>query len=601
MTTQLSNRNKFLTESHRVKAGKLVYRAMNTSMRTLDEKARTIEFTSSTETNDRMGDVIRVAGWKLDNFNANPVFLFAHRSEDPPIGGILETRKEFGRSPALVQVAQFATKDVYPFGDTIFKMYKAGFMRAVSVGFMPLDYKPIIDEEGKFVGNDFIEQELFELSAVPVPANPEALGRILRGATEGDKFDGVKLGELFLRDAVERNVIASDEAEKMHKFICGDKNPPWAYSLSGVTFNEEPVVNENKAIEFGEWKEASSVCVKRAEKVVERVERAIASLEEFADNAATVVAITPEAIKAAVREVLKEGETIVLPVKITLIPSEDGTVPDLKALAEQITKSLGDAHDLMKSAHKDMANAHRKTAQAIGHIASAIDAQKEEKPKGEPDEDDTPGAPAGTGEPDADDSGGGVISDPEDGPTYYNFADGVEKSVVPFHSEPLADANATWDASKEMGSTDKAADWKRMSTVVEGDENNKGSYKLPHHKGPEGNFATVKEGVQNALARLDQTQMADTDRAGAKAHLEKHMAEFEKQTNAAEPDALATIGIDTTPEPDVFETLGLVQPAGDKPASESVGGEVPPSSQTSRGTVPLEPTDPVEALLKALN
>src|SRR5882724_470430 len=141
-TQTISNRNKFLTASHRIEAGKPIYRAVSTTLRSLDEAARTIEFTSSTEGSDRMGDVIRVAGWDLVNFEKNPVFLFSHRSEDPPIGKILSSKKQLGKNAALVQTAQFATKDIYPFGDTIFKMYKAGFMNAVSVGFMPKSYQP---------------------------------------------------------------------------------------------------------------------------------------------------------------------------------------------------------------------------------------------------------------------------------------------------------------------------------------------------------------------------------------------------------------------------------------------------------------------------
>lgn len=518
MTTQLMNRTKLLTASHRIEAGKPIYRALSTTLRSMDETARTIDFTSSTESSDRTGDVIRVAGWDLANFEKNPVFLFSHRSEDPPIGKILRSVKEGGKSPSLVQTAQFATKDVYPFADTIFKMYKGGFMNAVSVGFMPKLYQPIIapDEDGgKFLGYEFLEQELFELSAVPVPANPEALGRILRGATVGEKFDGVKLGELFLRDAVERNVIQSEEAERMVKFICGDKNPPWAYSLSGVTFNEEQPVDANKAIEFGEWKEASSQCVKRAEKVVERVERAISSLEEFADNAATVIAIKPETIKAAVREALAENDAAMyanlsieelsgMVVEITAIIDKrlvariaeaekenaaSNTEPVLSSVS--VEKSLADAHDLMKSAHKDMANAHRKTAQAIAHISTALD-EKEEDPD-EPDADDEPGAPADPNdppEPDADDSTGTVV-DPVSGPS--------------------------------AGRTSASADI----------------------------FETL----------------------------------------------------DIKPEPDIFETLGVVQPEGEKAASESVSGHNGEVPKTSRdGSVPsIKPIDPFESLMKALD
>jgi len=104
-----------------------------------------------------------------------------------------------------------------------------------------------------------------------------------------------------------------------------------------------------------------------------------------------------------------------------------------------------------------------------------------------------------------------------------------QKSVVPFHAYPLASTDAPWDASKEMGSTDKSADWRKMSTIVLGDGEKKGDFKLPHHRGPGAKFATVRRGVANALARAGQVKGASAaDKAGARKHLSKHMSEFHK-------------------------------------------------------------------------
>jgi hypothetical protein len=51
-------------------------------------------------------------------------------------------------------------------------------LRAVSVGFMPLEMTRYVDLEGHMTGYEFTSQELLELSAVPIPANPEALARL---------------------------------------------------------------------------------------------------------------------------------------------------------------------------------------------------------------------------------------------------------------------------------------------------------------------------------------------------------------------------------------------------------------------------------------
>ena len=60
---------------------------------------------------------------------------------------------------------KFATKDEYAWADTIFKLYKGGYLRAFSVGFVPEEMD----------GNVFKKQELLEISAVTVPSNPNAL------------------------------------------------------------------------------------------------------------------------------------------------------------------------------------------------------------------------------------------------------------------------------------------------------------------------------------------------------------------------------------------------------------------------------------------
>jgi hypothetical protein len=91
--------------------------------------------------------------------------------------------------PALVQKIEFADKETYPFADSIFRLYVGGYLRAVSVGFLPLEMQPYCDPEDPACdpGTEFLSQELLELSAVPVPANPEALARcVQKGFAEAD-------------------------------------------------------------------------------------------------------------------------------------------------------------------------------------------------------------------------------------------------------------------------------------------------------------------------------------------------------------------------------------------------------------------------------
>jgi hypothetical protein len=100
------------------------------------------------------------------------------------------------------------------------------------------------------------------------------------------------------------------------------------------------------------------------------------------------------------------------------------------------------------------------------------------------------------------------------------------KSVCPYKKEKTSERDATWDAGKEMGDATEPAQWKRMCTIINGDAEQKGSYKLPHHRGPSGDYETVFKGVVAALGRLEQTDASEEDIAGARKHLTKHRAEF---------------------------------------------------------------------------
>jgi uncharacterized protein len=174
-------------EKQPAKIGVATRREFLPKIRSIDEKARTIEFVASTEAVDRYGDIIRTSGWKYQNYLKNPVFLWAHRSGDPPIGKCVDLKIE-SNPPALVQTIEFADAKTYGFADTIFNLFKNGFMRAVSVGFMPTEQPiPITDLEGYTTGYEFVGQELLELSAVPIPANQEALARgVQKGFCEDD-------------------------------------------------------------------------------------------------------------------------------------------------------------------------------------------------------------------------------------------------------------------------------------------------------------------------------------------------------------------------------------------------------------------------------
>ena len=124
------------------------------------------EFVMSDESTDRVGDVIRASGWDLKDFEKNPVALFGH-NHDKPIG-VWENVRVVGKK--LVGKLRLAKQGTSAEIDTIRSLVEQRILKSVSVGFQPVEAKPL-----KSGGYEFITQKLHECSLVAVPANANAL------------------------------------------------------------------------------------------------------------------------------------------------------------------------------------------------------------------------------------------------------------------------------------------------------------------------------------------------------------------------------------------------------------------------------------------
>ncbi len=129
-----------------------------------------LDFVLSDDTLDRYGDVIDAKGWDLRNFKKNPIALFGH-SGSFPIGTWTNIRVEGSKLIATLKLAAKGTSDRI---DELINLVEQGILRAVSVGFRPLESEPI-DPKKPYGGQRYTKQELLETSLVSVPANPSAL------------------------------------------------------------------------------------------------------------------------------------------------------------------------------------------------------------------------------------------------------------------------------------------------------------------------------------------------------------------------------------------------------------------------------------------
>lgn len=131
------------------------------------DKEDPFTFVLSDESVDRMGDVIRADGWSLKQFKANPVALFGH--DHSKIVGVWTNVKVVGKR--LMGTLKLADPGTSELVDTTRKLIEQKILKAVSVGFQPIEAKPRKSGEGM----DFIKSALHEVSLVSVPANPNAL------------------------------------------------------------------------------------------------------------------------------------------------------------------------------------------------------------------------------------------------------------------------------------------------------------------------------------------------------------------------------------------------------------------------------------------
>lgn len=141
------------------------------------------EFVMSDAKIDRMGDVIEADGWQLQNFKAHPIALFNH-DPNQVIGTWTDVKVQDKQLRGRLEFAEQGTSALV---DTVRALHDQGILRAVSVGFRPLEQKPLDADADKYFGPfRFIKSELLECSLVAVPANPRALNAVKSLGLTGD-------------------------------------------------------------------------------------------------------------------------------------------------------------------------------------------------------------------------------------------------------------------------------------------------------------------------------------------------------------------------------------------------------------------------------
>ncbi len=125
-----------------------------------EKDAEVFTAVASSEVEDRQGEVVVQSGWDLKNFKKNPILLYMH-DHTKPIGKA--TRIWLDKATNKLMFKGFiseATEELKGYK----QLMADGILNSFSVGFRPTEME----------GNQITKSELFEISLVSVPANPEA-------------------------------------------------------------------------------------------------------------------------------------------------------------------------------------------------------------------------------------------------------------------------------------------------------------------------------------------------------------------------------------------------------------------------------------------
>ena len=187
---------------------------------------RVLRFIGSTEDVDRDNEKIIASGWRLQNYRKNPVVLFGHNASAEPVARTKKVWVDKEKKQLMFDI-EFPEPEVSSKGDSLFRLYSNGYMKATSIGFIPNRDKIVWGEKQGEPSITFKEQELLEISLVSVPANPNAVitSKEMKKAVEDEIIDELEMNELedWLKIVFSQKESDNDEKlEKNNKVIEAD-------------------------------------------------------------------------------------------------------------------------------------------------------------------------------------------------------------------------------------------------------------------------------------------------------------------------------------------------------------------------------------------
>lgn len=170
--------------------------------KSVDIKSRTVDAWISTSQVDRDGEIVRSKAFakRIETFKANPVVLFMHNPYEVPVGKVLDLDFREDRIGAQIQFRDTER------GNDIAKAYADGSLTSFSIGFRVFEVRKSMADDGRAAPPEIVDAELYEVSAVTIPANT---GARIKGVASGVVLDEAAR----VIDAVEDMRAAGEEVD----------------------------------------------------------------------------------------------------------------------------------------------------------------------------------------------------------------------------------------------------------------------------------------------------------------------------------------------------------------------------------------------------
>jgi HK97 family phage major capsid protein len=179
---------------------KTLRRTIHPQVRVLDARSGLVEYVASDESLDSYNEIVRADGARFNRFQKNAPFVDSHNYEsiDCLLGKVVDFRVQNRKVVETVQWAIDVQSNLL--AQKGFEMTSAGYLKAVSIGFIPIsiltkwdsdssDFREALEDLRVPAGTDvrtiYMEWDQLELSACVIGANPNAVAQIEKAYKDG--------------------------------------------------------------------------------------------------------------------------------------------------------------------------------------------------------------------------------------------------------------------------------------------------------------------------------------------------------------------------------------------------------------------------------